>query len=693
MKPMLRAGDCLCRNWLRVDAFQHYGEVVKSCPAPAAEVFAVFGEDGAFMGLVGNRQAALFPNRIFADLLVRRPAPPVPADAGLDEVQARLREECCNYLAVLGRDGQFAGVISQASLFATLTGRLATELEYHKMASMAFETTSEGVMITDATPAILHINRAFTETTGYAAEDVIGKNPGMLHSGRHGREFYEAIWQSLRETGRWEGEIWNRRKSGEIYPEWLHINSVRDESGDATHYVGVFSDIGPNKEIQRELQQMAYYDTLTGLPNRRLFIDRLECAVAQSYRVQDGFSLLFIDLDRFKNINDAYGHELGDELLKTVARRIHAEVRESDTVARLGGDEFVAILHDCHDRDDCGLVVEKIRRAVNEPIVLGGRELSVSAAIGVCFYPEDGGTVSDIVRNADTAMYRAKEDGSGISFYRPEMNAGLSERMEIENAIRRGLADGEFRLVWQPQVDLSGGTLCGAEVLARWRRGERDIPPATFIPIAEGSGLIDMLGDWVFRQAVMELAELRKACPDCPLLVAVNFSPLQLDGESAFDRVVGVMEEHDVPADQVEIEVTESAIMGRRPGAAEFLRRVAEHGIALAVDDFGTGYSNLANLKQVHVDRIKIDGSFVRDLEHDETSRQIVQAVISMAHSLNLKVVAECIETPGQRDILRGLGCDYGQGYLFSRPIPLPEFRNFCNDCVDGRIILPVAQA
>ena len=705
MKEILGVEDCLSQNWLKVDGFQRYKDVVAVSNGGTPGVFAVFNENSDYMGLVGSRQAALFPNRIFADLLVRKPAPPISVTAELNDALTRFRDSHCDHLPVVDSSGQFLGVISEISLFTALIeqevqsrkereeliSKLKIELEYHKLATMAFDTTSEGVLITDATPIVMHVNRAFSETTGYSPEEIIGKNPNILHSGRQDKEFYKQLWQTLRETGAWEGEIWNRRKSGEIYPEWLHINCVYDENKVVTHFVGVFSDIGPNKEIQRQLQQMAYYDALTGLPNRRLFIDRLERAIAQSYRLNDGFSLLFIDLDRFKNINDAYGHELGDGLLKTVAQRIRDAVRESDTVARLGGDEFVAILHDCHDAESSRLVVEKIRQVVNEPIILDSHELNVSAAIGVSFYPEDGLTVAEIIRNADVAMYRAKEDGTGIIYYEPEMNAGATERLEIEGAIRHGLANGEFWLAWQPQISLTDGTIVGSEVLARWHHAGNDIPPGTFIPIAEGTGLIDMLGSWVFHQAVSEAAEFKTDCKNCPLKIGINFSPLQLRGEEAFQRIYEVIKETDVMPQTLELEVTESVIMSKRSGAIDFLNRMDGLGVSVAVDDFGTGYSNLSNLKQFHVDKLKKDQSFVCDLGQNEVSHQIVQAVINMAHNLDFTVVAEGIETEEQCAILRELKCDYGQGYLFSRPVPISTLKELCAFCVDGKIVMPAA--
>jgi diguanylate cyclase (GGDEF)-like protein/PAS domain S-box-containing protein len=698
MNTMLRVGDCLCQCWLKVGYFQKYSEVMADQAALLAKVFAVFAEDGRFMGLVGNRQAALFPKRIFADLLVRRAADPVFFKDSLDEILHRFGDEHCEHLAVFDDTQQFVGVISEVSLFSTLIEQerslrrereqmiieLKHELEYRKMATLAFDTTSEGILVTDAAGRIISVNQSFVDTTGYQPDEVIGKNPRLLQSGRQGMDFYRDMWSVLRAQGSWQGEIWNQRKNGEVYPEWLHINRLCDDKGKATYYVGVFSDIGPNKEIQRELQQMAYYDPLTGLPNRRLFMDRLEQTIHQSHRMQDGFALLFIDLDRFKNINDAYGHELGDGLLKIVAKRIREVVRDRDTVARLGGDEFTAILHDCHTVADIMQVVEKIRATISEPILLGGHELAVSAAIGISLYPEDGSTVTEVIRNSDVAMYRAKEEDMGISFYQPEMNAGVAERLEIESGIRSGLANGEFWLAWQAQVNLTDGSLCGTEVLARWSHDGREIPPSVFIPIAENAGLIDLLGGWVFRHAVIEASELKKQCPHCTFKMAVNFSPLQLKGGGAFQVVSDVLAEYDFLAESLEIEVTESAIMSKRPGATEFLRQAGAMGIAVAVDDFGTGYSNLSNLKQFHVDKLKIDQSFVADLTHNKISRQIVQAVIGMAHSIDLKVLAEGIETQAQLDILRELGCDYGQGYLFSRPVPMSEFKVMCQHSVNG---------
>lgn len=685
MKPGLRMADCLCRAWGKVDGLQRYREVASPSPeAPAPHVFAVFSEDGVFQGLVTPREAALFPNRVFADLLVRRAAPTVSADLAAEEGLTRLIEAQSDHLAVVDADGGFAGVVCAESILAALTKKLEEEIEYHRLATLVFDTTSEGILITDRNATIIHVNRAFTETTGYTLEDVVGKKPNILHSGRHEAEFYRAMWKSLRLTGKWEGELWNRRKNGDIYPEWLHINAVRGENGEVTHYVGVFSDMGPHKELQYELQRLAYYDVLTGLPNRRLFLDRLERAIALSQRTGEGFSLLFVDLDRFKNINDAYGHGLGDALLVEAARRLREAIRDSDTVARLGGDEFIVLLADCRDAESGQRVADKLREVLAEPIRVGEHEFSISATIGIALHPEDGVTATDLLRSADVAMYHAKAEQLGSSFFRAEILAQVQQMLAMENAIRRGLADGEFWLAWQPQVDLASGALVGLEALARWRHDGRDVSPAEFIPVAEKTGLIQLLGEWVFRQAAAEAVAFRKGCDHCPVRIAVNVSPLQLEGRKTVDRMARTLDEHGLPPEIVEIEVTESALMNTRGDAGDFLHAVAESGMALAVDDFGTGYSNLANLKRVQVDRLKIDMSFVRDLEHDEADRQIVQAVIAMAHGLGIEVVAEGIETPVQLRMLREKGCDVGQGYLFSRPVRLEEMEAFCNGCLHG---------
>jgi len=475
----LTAEDCLCVRWTRVDTLQRYRDIAGD-GLDSAKVFAVFSEEDVFMGLVEERQAALFPGRIFADLLVRRQPALLRPDTGMEAILQRLSEERVDYLPVTGTDGQFIGVVSMLSVFATLSQReqglrenrehmitqLQCELENREVAASVFDATSEGVMVTDADNHILLVNRAFIQTTGFSEEEAIGKTPELLKSGRHDHEFYQAMWRSLEETGHWEGEVWNRRKSGDIYPEWLHINVIRDESGKVRYYAGVFSDITQHQELRAKLLHLAYYDVLTDLPNRQLFTDRLEQAIVQSRRTGKEFSLLFIDLDRSKDINDTLGHRFGDQMLIAVAKRVQNAVRESDTVARLGGDEFTVLLPDTSQPED---IAEKILAALSERLVLDGKKLFVTASIGICRYPDDGEDSDTLLMNADAAMYQAKESNRGSSrLYSSAMNSQLSKRLEISNALHQALTAGELWLAWHPRSAFRTGA---SSARKSWRAG------------------------------------------------------------------------------------------------------------------------------------------------------------------------------------------------------------------------------
>lgn len=686
MNSGMQVKDCLCSRMLKVGSLQKYLNVV--CDSEIKpNVFAVFDSEENFLGLVPTNHAGLFPGRIFSDLLVRREPQPCVLSTPLDELLNRFKQEKCEFIAVVD-DGKFAGVVSEYSLFSGLIKKLESELDYRKLASLVFENTSEGIMITDPTGSIIHINRAFTRTTGYQLEEVLGKSAKLLHSGCQDNAFYAEMWKALLEIGEWEGELWNRCKNGDIYPEWLHINSVHDANGKVINYVGVFSDIGPNKEIQRKLQQLAFYDPLTSLPNRRLFNDRLEQTIAQANRQNEVFALLFIDLNRFKNINDAFGHNTGDNLLKHVAGAISRAVRECDTVARLGGDEFVVILADSREGRSAVAVAEKISNALNEQIIFDGHEFLASASIGIAFYPEDGASAEELIKGADVAMFHAKRDGVGFRFYKKEMNSGVAKQLLLETAIRHGLAAGEFWLAWQPQVKLSDGTISGVEVLARWRHEGQDVPPSHFITVAENSGQIVQLGDWIFKTALSEAFDFKKSCVCRPFQVAVNFSPLQLKNDGASQTLSEMLKKYHFEHGCLEVEITESALFDGQQGAMEFLTQLKELGVGVAIDDFGTGYSNLSNLKRFHIDKLKIDQSFVFDLTQSLTSRQIVEAIIKMAHSLGMVTLAEGVETKEHADLLRDMGCDYAQGFFFSHPIPMKELKELCLHSVNNKVYL-----
>ncbi len=567
----LKAGDCLCARQTRVGAFQRYRDIVGGGIEPA-RVFAVFSEEGIFMGLVEERQAALFPGRIFADLLVRRQPALLQPDVGMEAILQRLGEERVDYLPVASEDGQFIGVVSMLSVFSTLSQReqglskdreqliaqLQCELENRQVAASVFDATSEGIMVTDADNHILQVNRAFTQTTGFSEKEAIGKTPELLKSGRHGHEFYQLMWRSLQENGAWEGEIWNRRKSGDVYPEWLHINVVPDESGKVRYYAGVFSDITQHQELRAKLLHLAYHDVLTDLPNRQLFMDRLEQTIARSRRTGSEFSLLFIDLDRFKDINDTLGHRFGDLLLIAVAERLQSAVRKSDTVSRQGGDEFTVLLPDTSQPEDIAETAENILAALSAPLVLEGKTLFIAASIGVSRYPDDGGDGETLLMNADAAMYRAKESGRGIfSFYSSAMNCLLSKRLEISNALHQALAEGKLWLAWQPQVSLPDGRIIGAEVLARWEDSSgAPVPPSVFIPIAEESGLICAIGEWAIQTLCGRGMEL--ACHACGnFRLAVNFSPRQLK-PGTHQAILDIMTASGFDPRRLEIELTET---------------------------------------------------------------------------------------------------------------------------------------
>lgn len=702
MTKSLKAGDCLCQEWAQVDAYQRYRDIIQSSNEPnLAKVFAVFSEEKKFLGLVEDRQAALFPGRIFADLLIRRQPSVLSPDTDLATVLQRLGEERCDYLPIAKPDGNIYGVISQVSIFSILTqreralnadrdrliGELQSELENRKIAASVFDATSEGIMVTDAHLCIIMINQSFARTTGYPEDEVIGQSPQLLKSGRHDSGFYQEMWRALSEQGSWEGEIWNRRKNGEIYPEWLHINAIRDDKGTVRYYAGVFSDITQHQDLRAKLLHLAYYDVLTNLPNRQLFLDRLNHTVTQSNRTGDRFSILFIDLDRFKDINDTLGHSFGDKFLTAVGNRLRNAMRESDTVARIGGDEFTVILQNTYELADISAAAEKLLAAlVSSPLNIDGRELFIAASIGVSRYPDDGDDAEALLINADAAMFRAKEQGKGrVRFFSPEMHSRFAERLEIGNALRQALAVDALWLAWQAQVSLPDGHIVGAEVLARWDGVDGlAIAPSVFIPIAEEIGLISVIGDWALRSMCSlgsELSHKDKA----NFRIAVNFSPLQLKS-GGHQSIMETLTAAGFDPCSLEIEITESALSPKYENMPEFLKTLGENGIEVAIDDFGTGYSNLANLKNLQIQKLKIDRSFVSNLSASTNDQQIVSAIISMAHTLGLKVLAEGVETLEQAKILSELGCDMAQGFYFSRPITFDAFKQL----ISQKMALPV---
>ncbi len=690
--------DCLCPNVIQVDAYQRYKDVAEQANA---QVFVVFTEQGEFMGLVTERQAALFPNRIFADLLLRRQPPPVADNVPILSALSRMEQERVNHLMVIDSKGQYAGTVSRLSIITALVERerdlrkdlerllldYRRELENRRIAAAVFEATSEGIMVTDAKQRIQLVNRAFSKTTGWAVEDAIGQTPHILHSGQHDDTFYAQMWDCLQETGAWEGEIWNRRKSGEIYPEWLHINAIRNEQDEVSYYAGVFSDATHHQEMRARLHHLAYHDALTGLPNRQLFLDRLAHAVAQARRDGDSLALLFIDLDGFKEVNDTLGHLIGDKLLCQVAKLLQNAVRENDTVARLGGDEFTVITQTGTDQTGIITIAEKLLSTLTHQFTIEGHELFVSASIGISRFPEDGDSPEVLLMEADSAMYQAKAVGRGrYHFYSASGHNRFVEKVQMSAHLRQALAEEAITIAWQPQVDMATGRVVGMEALARWSLDGKAVSPELFIPLAEQTGLIGRLGEQVLHIAAGEAAALLANHPYAgkPFGFAINLSPFQINPArkdsattSLAQTILEILAEHQLPPFMIELELTETAISTNREEISDLLRLLGNAGIKVAVDDFGTGCSNLATIKQLPVHKLKMDRSLVTDLQDSPTDREIATAVITMARALNLKVVAEGVETEEQAGILRAMGCDIAQGYLYSEPLPMPKLRTW----------------
>ena len=568
-------------------------------------------------------------------------------------------------------DGEIRGVVG---ISTDITERKRDE-EQLKLAGAILASTSEGVIITDVSGVIVAVNRAFSEITGYSEAETLGQRPNLLRSERQAPEFYRSMWATLNETGGWQGEIWNRRKSGEAYPQWMAISTIRDNEGRITHYVGVFSDISSLKHSQERLEHLAHFDPLTDLPNRVLFQDRLTHAIDRAARYRHGIAVLLLDLDGFKNVNDSLGHPVGDQLLIQVASRLSACVRVEDTVARLGGDEFAIILANMRDSSDAIEVVRKILASVERPFDLDGTGALISASIGIAVYPADGASATELVRNADTAMYGAKEAGRNTyCFYQGGMTQKAQERLRLEAALKRAIEHGEFEVWFQPQIALDTGKVTGAEALLRWRDPERGlVPPIDFIPLAERTGLILPIGELV----MIEVARQARCWLDAGLdfgRLAINVATPQLERSDFAALLQRTLEEAGVPASVLEIEITESFIMSNAATARESLLAIRALGVTTAVDDFGTGYSSLAYLKDLPINSLKIDRAFVRDLPANTHDAAINRAIIAMAHSLGFKVVAEGIESSEQQAWLAGEGCDQGQGYLIARPMPAADF-------------------
>jgi diguanylate cyclase (GGDEF)-like protein/PAS domain S-box-containing protein len=652
--------------------------------APAARLRGSY-----FLDHVPHDEHAIFMKRVTKTALAGEPFRRF--DVTILDATGRRHRVAFSGTPVIGHDGRRTG--AYRGIAEDVTQR-RIDAENLRLAEKVFENSAQAILVTDAQARIVSVNPAFTEITGYRADEAIGENPRKFASGRHDAAFYDAMWGSLKKHGIWAGEVWDRRKNGAVYPKWLTINAVQDgENGEVTHYVAIFSDITEQKESAARIEHLAYHDPLTGLPNRYALNAHLAQSLADSRRNGTQLAVMFIDLDRFKNINDSLGHDIGDQLLVAVARRIRGALRESDTVARLGGDEFVVVVPGIVGPEDAARVAEKIVVEVGAPLVLAGHTLHTSPSIGIGMFPTDGGGVQTLMKNADAAMYHAKQHGrNGFRFFTADMNAAASERLLFETQLHHALDRHEFFLVFQPQVEIVSGRVVGVEALVRWRHPDRGvILPERFIHIAEEIGLIVPLGVWVLEEACRQ-AMLWDAGAS-GLRVAVNVSVHQLEDRHLAAQVAATLAKTGLPAGRLELEITESAVMRHPEAAIEMLRSLAALGVRLAIDDFGTGYSSLAYLKRLPNSRLKIDRSFVMDLESDPNDVAITEGIIALARSLGLAVTAEGIETATQLDMLKRFGCGEGQGFLFSRPLSAEALHEFVATGVAPEIASRLATA
>ena len=544
-----------------------------------------------------------------------------------------------------------------------------------RLAATVVDNTTEGVVVTDAQSRILSVNAAFTRLLGYTEDELLGKTPRVFKSGRHDKAFYEAMWGALRTTGHWQGEIWNRRKNGEVFPEHMSLSAVRDPAGEITHYVCMFSDISEEKAQQRQLEFLAHNDALTGLSNRTWFGQQLELAVEEARATGEHIAVLLLNLDRFKDVNDSYGHMTGDEVLKHIARQVQSALRPGDVLGRLAGDELAVVARHLRHADGAAAVARHLITAVAEPWRSpDGFEVVAGVSVGICMFPEHTDTSELLLQGAHAAVYGAKARGRGAwCFFHEAMTQAARERLALESRLRLALAQGHLQMYYQPQVDIATGRIQGAEALVRWNDPHEGlISPARFIPVAETSGVIGPLGEWVLREVCRQGQAWRaEGLPD--LTLAVNVSPRQFHLTDLAGCASAALAESGFPPELLELEITESALAERTDEARQVLMRLRGLGLRIAVDDFGTGYSSLAQLKRFPIDVLKIDQGFIRDIPQSEDDMAISAAIIAMGHSMGLSVLAEGVETAGQLAFLQDRGCDSYQGYLCSRPLPADD--------------------
>ncbi len=668
-------------------------EAMRAMREHALSALAVALGDGAY-GIVTQRDVLRW---LAADAMpaslgesCRKPLIGVADTASLLQARQLVQQHHIRHLAVFGEDGQLLRLLGFDDIVQGIEHEYLHELNEalrqrdhalqqsrHSLllADKVFESTMEGIVITDRNGVIQSVNPAFTRITGYSREEAMGQTPAMLKSGRQPPEFYHHMWQTLLRDGCWQGEVVNRRKGGLLYTEHLSITAIRDGQGECLHYVAVFSDITQRKQAEERLHFLANHDALTSLPNRTLFLERLQLAVDGADAGGYGVALLFIDLDRFKLVNDTLGHYAGDQLLIHIARQLQSLLLPGETAARLSGDEFTVLLEGAAGEAQVAARAQAILDAITALSGADGQQMFISASIGISMFPDDGRDADTLLVHADTAMYRAKQRGkNGFQFYTADMNARALERLKLEYSLHRALAQQELELWYQPKVALDSGRIVGAEALLRWRHPELGlVPPDRFIPIAEDSALIVQIGNWVLDTACADIRRWRDV-GHLPGRVAVNVSGRQLKHGDFTRQLEDRLRRHGLDSADLELEITESVAMDEAGGMVDMLRRLQQLGVYLSIDDFGTGYSSLSYLKRLPVRGLKIDRSFIADCGRDNDDAAITRAIVSIARSLGLDVVAEGVEDEEQRRFLRELGCNCAQGFLFSKPLARSQF-------------------
>lgn len=541
-----------------------------------------------------------------------------------------------------------------------------------------FNSVEEGIMIADTKSRIIHVNPAFEFVTGYTYEEAVGQRPSLLNSGIHDQEFYTKMWATIREHGKWSGEIWNRRKTGDIYPEWLTIVAIHNEQGDIVNYCGIFEDISAQKNAENEIERRKYTDTLTGVANRYAYLQRMETLLQSSANLEYHHAVLFLDLDRFKQVNDTLGHSIADEMLISVTQRIQSVLKNKDIVARYGGDEFIITITNIHHMQEAVQVAEKIVHLLSEPLPIDEQNIYISTSMGISLYPEDGTTLETLVKKADQAMYYAKQNGRNqFAFYFDDLKIDSKRVLLLDNELRKAIKQNDFTLNFQPKISLEDETVIGMEALIRWTNDQLGfVSPAEFIPYAEETGLIIPMSECVFRLACEAHLRLREEM-DNVLPIAINISSIHFHQSDFIDTVKMIFEAHNCSPQDFELELTERTVMNNERDSIRKLVQLKNMGFKLSIDDFGTGYSSLSYLVQFPLDYLKIDRSFIQYITSIADKQAVVDAIIQMAHRLHMKVIAEGVEQKDQVKLLEKLGCDMIQGYYYAKPMPLDEFVAF----------------